>query len=158
MLDYYENSVTEWSWVSLLSTTPDFWNCWKIWSGSLNSQIFTRKFILHIFYIFLVIMVLIHYNCELRTRCVLNFLILSSWYWGWVGYLYPWPKNRNYWIDPEENLVTIISLSRVYEGVSKSSCTNAITFLWYKIPYQTLFLVLNRYVSSSGAKFQQVAS
>ena len=45
-----------------------------------------------------------------------------------------------------------------YEGVSKSSYTNAITFLWYKIPYQTFFHVLNRYVSSSGAKFQQVAS
>ena len=46
----------------------------------------------------------------------------------------------------------------IYEGVSKSSCTNAITFQWYKIPYQTFFQVLNRYVSSSGAKFQQVAS
>ena len=45
-----------------------------------------------------------------------------------------------------------------YEGVSKSSCTNAITFYWYKIPYQTFFHVFNRYVFSSGAKFQQVAS
>ena len=27
--------------------------------------------------------------------------------------------------------------SFVYEGVSKSSCTNAITFKWHKIPYQT---------------------
>ena len=24
----------------------------------------------------------------------------------------------------------------MYEGVSKSSCTNAISFLWHKIPYQ----------------------
>ena len=45
-----------------------------------------------------------------------------------------------------------------YEGVSKSSCTNAITFKWYKIPYQTFFHVLYRYVSSLDAKFQQVAS
>ena len=48
--------------------------------------------------------------------------------------------------------------SHMYEGVSKSSCTNAITFYWYQIPYQTFFHVLNRYISSSGAKFQQVAS
>ena len=46
----------------------------------------------------------------------------------------------------------------MYEGVSKSSCTKAITFLWYNIPYQKFFHVLNRYVSSSDAKFQQVAS
>ena len=27
-----------------------------------------------------------------------------------------------------------------YEGVSKSSCTNAITFQWHKIPYQTFVM------------------
>ena len=53
---------------------------------------------------------------------------------------------------------TLYTTLPTYEGVSKSSCTNAITFKWYKIPYQTYFHVLYRYVSSSGAKFQQVAS
>ena len=44
----------------------------------------------HLFSIyFSVKMVLICYNCELRTRCVLNFLIFSPCYWEWVGYLYP---------------------------------------------------------------------
>ena len=40
-----------------------------------------------------------------------------------------------------------------YEGVSKSSCTNVISFQWHKIPYKNICHMLNRYVSSSGAKF-----
>ena len=77
------------------------------------SDFYMQIYITYFLYI-LVIMVLICYNCELRTRCVLNFLLFLSWYWGLVGYLYPKPKTRNYWIDPEENLVTIISLCRAY--------------------------------------------
>ena len=44
-------------------------------------------------------------------------------------------------------------LNDEYEGVSKSSCTNVISLKWHKIPYQNIRHMLNRYVSSLGAKF-----
>ena len=35
---------------------------------------------------------------------------------------------------------TSCKLTNIYEGVSKSSCTNAISFKWHKIPYQTFVM------------------
>ena len=82
-------------------------------------------------------MVLICYNCELRTRCVLNFLFFFAMILGVGGVFIPLTKNRNYLIDPEENLVTLISLSRVYICVYEAISHKVYPSLY---PPQTLFV------------------